>query len=93
MTQQIHVVDRVRASEHPRDQRHHLAAGVRTLVRRDAQSRLRELIKPRRTGKTEHRDQPRDRHEIRIIEHSRHGNGSMLELHLRDASQTREIGS
>ena len=85
------VIENVGLSEHVGSKVKSLS--TRTLVCRDAQSRLRELIKPRRTGKTEYRDQPRDRHEIRIIEHSRHGNGSMLELRLRDASQTREIGS
>ena len=51
------------------DQRHHLRARVRALVRRDAQPRLRELIEPSGTGEAEHRDQACGRHEIRIIEH------------------------
>ncbi|MPN39596.1 hypothetical protein SDC9_187124 [bioreactor metagenome] len=91
MTQHVHVVDRVRAGEHPRDQRHHLAAGVRALVSRDAQPRLGELVKPRGTREAEHRNQARGRHEIRIVEHRRHGSGSMLELHLRDASRLWEL--
>ena len=68
-----------------------IVAGRATTADVEKLQRLGELVKPRGTREAEHRNQARGRHEIRIVEHRRHGSGSMLELHLRDASRFWEL--
>ena len=66
--QQRHVIDRVRAGDHPGDQRGDLQPGVRALVGRHLRCSSASVPQPGRLGQRQHRDQPGRRHEIRIIE-------------------------
>ena len=66
-----HVVDAVRASDHPRHQGGHRQPGVRALVARHAEVLTGQRRKPRGVGQRERRDQIRRRHQIRVIEHRR----------------------
>jgi hypothetical protein len=68
VAQQVHVADRVRARDHPRDQREDLRCGVRTGLARDAQPVGQQLRQPAPGGQGDHRRQACARHEIRIIE-------------------------
>ena len=83
--QQRHVIDRVRAGDHPGDQRGDLQPGVRALVGRHPQVLIGQVPQPGRLGQRQHRDQPRRRHQIRIVEHHRGRPQGVRELHLRDA--------
>lgn len=58
VTEQVHVIDRVRPGEHPRHQRRDLRPGVRALVGRDTQLVLSELREPGRLREPEHRASP-----------------------------------
>ena len=69
--QQRHVVDGVGAGDHPRDQRGHLQPRVRALVGRHRQVLLCQRCEPGRLRQRHHRDQPRRRHQIRVVEHRR----------------------
>ena len=71
MTQQRHVIDRVRAGDHARDQRGHLQSRVRALVARHAEVLISQVAQPGPVGKGEDRDQAAGRHEIRIVERHR----------------------
>jgi hypothetical protein len=74
--QQRHVLDAVRPGEHPRHQGSHLRPGVRAPIGRHAQMLVGQAAQPHPLNQREHRDQPRRRHEIRLIE--QHGHGGKL---------------
>jgi len=67
--QQRHVVDAVRAGDHPCDQRGDLEPRVRALVSGHRQALLDQCPKARGIREHNHRDQPCRRHQIRVIEH------------------------
>jgi len=67
--QQSHVLDAVRTGHHPRHQRCDFQPGVGALVPRHAQVLTGQACKPSSVGQCQHRDQPRRRQQIRIIEH------------------------
>jgi len=83
--QQGHVINAVRASDHPRHQRHHLAPGVRTLVAGNTEMPISQRPQPAPLGQGNDRYQSRRRHEIRVIEHRASHRVGMRELHPRDA--------
>jgi hypothetical protein len=64
VAQQIQVGDRVRAGDHPSDQGEDLHRGVR----RDRDPVGQQRVQPTPLGQRHHRNQPRARHEIRIVE-------------------------
>ncbi len=68
MAQQVHVLDAVRAGDHPSDQRGDLRPGVRALVRRHRQVLRGQGPQTNALSQREHRNQPARRHETRIIE-------------------------
>ena len=83
--QQRHVVDRVRAGDHPRDQRGDLQPGVRALVGRHVRCSSASAGSPAAEARARTGTSPAARHEIRIIEHRRGRPGRVAKLHLRDA--------
>ena len=85
VAQQGHVIDGVRAGDHPHHQRGHLQPGVGALVGRNTQMLLGQLLQARGAGQRQHRNQPCARHEIRLIEGRRGHGAGVRELHLRDA--------
>ena len=93
VAEKSHVVDAVRAGNHPRDQGSDLQPGVGTLVCRDAEMRIGQLVQPGRTRQRKHRNQPDGRHEVRVVEHRRGRPRSVAKLHLRDALPAGEIGT
>jgi hypothetical protein len=68
VAQDRHVLDRVRARAHPRNQAHRLQVGVRALVRRDRDMRGDQRRKARGLGERDERDQARGRDQVRVIE-------------------------
>jgi hypothetical protein len=66
--QQRHVVDRVGTGDHPGDQRGHLPAGVRALVRRHRQQLIGQRIQPGVSRQAHQRNQSGGRHQIRLVE-------------------------
>ncbi len=86
---QNHVVDRVRAGDHPADQRGDLQPRVRALVGRDGEVLIGQVPKPCGVVKSQHRDQATGRHEIRIVERHRRPTKCVRESHLRDALRCR----
>ena len=85
VSQQRHVIDRVRTRDHPGDQRCHLQPRVRALVRGDREVLISQVPQSRGVGQREHRDQPTGRHEVRIVERHRRSTKGVRESHLRDA--------
>jgi hypothetical protein len=71
MAQQVHVIDRVRAGDHPGDQRRHLQIGVRPTRRIDPDLPRHQLVQTAPLRQRQHRAQPGARHEIRVVEHRR----------------------
>ena len=82
---QRHIIEAVRARGHPRHQGRHLQARVRPLVGRHREPVLRNGGQFRTLGEFDQRDQPRGRHEIRVIERHHPHRAGMRELLLRDA--------
>jgi hypothetical protein len=85
VAQQVHVIDRVRAGDHPGHQRRHLQLRVHP-----AGGLQRELVGDQLTQaavgrEREHRGQPGDRHEIRIIERRRQRRRTVRQSHPADA--------
>ena len=70
-------LDRVRAGDHPRDQRAHLHAGRNAGSAGHAQVSTGQRGQPCPLGQRQHRHQPGARHEIRVIERSRPSRRSM----------------
>ena len=68
VAKQGHVIDRVRAGEHPSHQRGDLVSRVGALVRRHGQPLRRQSGQARLLGQFHHGDQPRHRHEVRVVE-------------------------
>ena len=68
VAQDRHVLDRVRARAHPRDQAHRLEVGVRALVRRDRDMRRHQVQETSGLGERDERDQARGRDQVRVIE-------------------------
>jgi len=68
VAQQVHPGERVRAGDHPRDQGSDLRARVRPRRPRDPHMGTDQLMEPGPLGQREHRDQPRTRDQVRIIE-------------------------
>jgi hypothetical protein len=66
--QERHVVDRVRAGDHPADQGSDLQSSVRALVGRHREVLISQSLQPCGVGQREHRNQAAGRHEIRIVE-------------------------
>jgi len=76
VTKQRHVIDAVRT----RDQRGHLQARVRALVRWHAQVLVSELLQTCGSGQRDDREQAGRRHEVRIIEDRRGRTGRVAKL-------------
>ena len=87
MPQHRHIVDTVRTSDHPGDQRGNLHPGVRPLVGGHTQVPVSQPPQPGTIGQLQHRNQPGSRHQIGFVEHCRPGTESMRKLHLRNASR------
>jgi hypothetical protein len=68
MAQQVHVIDRVRASDHPGHQRRHLRAGFAAPSPNTVILAATSPVQPAPRRQRQHRRQPRTRHEIRITE-------------------------
>ena len=66
--QDRHVLDRVRARAHPRDQAHRLQVGVRALVRRDQDMRRHQVQETSGLSERNELDQSRRRDQVRVIE-------------------------
>ena len=93
VTQQAHVIDRVRAGGHARDQAADLQGRVHPApaARPDA---LREQVRqpaPLRQGR--HGEEPAVRHEIRVIEHRSCPRGAMRQSHLRGVLSAWAMGA
>jgi hypothetical protein len=61
VTQQSHVIDRVRAGNHPGDRGRDLQPGVRALIRRHRQPLIGQFLQPGIPGQGHHRQQPGSR--------------------------------
>jgi hypothetical protein len=85
MPQQRHVIDAVRAGDHPGDQRVHLAPGIGTLISGHAQMLVGQPCQAALIGQRHHWDQPGARHQIGVIEHRGPRRPHMRQSHLRDA--------
>jgi len=66
MAQDVEVVDRVGAGQHPRD---HARRLPRRVGRRDAQPLLQQVTQARPVGQPHHRDQTRRPDQVRVIEY------------------------
>jgi len=92
VAQQKHVVDRVSAGEHPRDQRGDLQPRVRPEIARQRQPRISQVTKARPDRQRHRWDQTRGRHQVRIVEGRGQPAGAMEELHLRGVLLVGQIG-
>jgi len=88
-----HVVDAVRARDHPRDQRGDLQTGVRALVRGYRQEPICQLLQTDPVGQRNHRDQPGRGQQVRFVEHRAAHWTSMRCFHLRGALRDARTGS
>ena len=68
VAQQVHVLDRVRAAHHARDQGEDLRRRVHAALRGDLHMFPEQGWQAATVGQRHHRDQPGARHEVRIIE-------------------------
>jgi hypothetical protein len=82
VTQQRHVIDRIGAGDHPRDQAADLHIGVDTDRLIHPHMRRHQRMEIRSLGERQHRRKPGTGHEIRVIENR---TDSMRNSHLRDA--------
>jgi len=80
--QQRHVLDRVRAGDHPGDQARDLQLGVAAPRLVDPDVIGDELLKPGPLGQLQHGRQPGARHEVRIVDRGRE---PVTDSHLADA--------
>jgi len=71
VAQQVHVLDRVRASDHPCHKRQQLQPRVRALATWHRQMLIGQLAQTSAGRQRGDRDKPRARHEIRLVEHRR----------------------
>ena len=79
MPQQVHVIDRVRAGDHPCDQRPDLQLRVRAGLARHPQRLRDEVVQPGPPGQGDHRGQARTGHKIRVVKDHRDPRGVMGE--------------
>ena len=80
VSEQVEVVDAVRAGEHACDDAARLYGRVRRI---DTQPLVEQVVQAGGLGQSHHRHQPCGRHEVRVIENGRDG---VRCFHLRDAS-------
>ena len=85
VTQQVHVLDAVRAGDHPRDQGRHLQLRVRPALRAHPHVLGDQLVQTAPPGQGQSRRQPRARHKIRVIEPRGNLRGGVRDSHSPDA--------
>ncbi len=83
--QQVHVINAVRPSDHPRDQPRDLQVRVRATPGGQRQLGCDQLGQAATLRQRDHRRQPSARHQVRIVEHRRHLAGTVRKLHSADA--------
>ncbi|MGY2744146.1 hypothetical protein ACVWZ8_004541 [Arthrobacter sp. UYCu723] len=93
MAQQSHIIDGIGAGNHPGDQGRDLQPRVGTEIVRQFQMLIDQFPEPGFPGQTHDRDQPRGRHEIRIIKSAGNSRLGMEKLHLRNAPLQGENGT
>jgi hypothetical protein len=80
--QQGHVIDRVSAGDHPRDQRRDLQVSIPSTTLVDPNVLGHKILQARAFGKSQDRRETRARHQVRVIELDRE---AMAQSHLPDA--------
>jgi hypothetical protein len=85
VAQQVHVVDGVRAGDHPGHQRRHLDRGVDSALGLQGQLVGDQITQPAGLREGHHRRQAAGGHEIRIIERRRQRRRTVRQSHPADA--------
>ncbi len=89
--QHAHVLDRVRASCHARDQARHLQARVDAALSAGADVLRDQVRQARALGEGHHRDQASVRHEVRVVERCARPRDAMQQSHLQGVLSNQEL--